>query len=164
MSLPLGTETDGLMLACLAIVMAIVIVGALYLSIRVIAHSIYRAQLAKCETQLRDNEDRLKSLMIQRGMSADEIERVLRATDGRPSVGATAPADAETTMVQTLSENGYEAADIERIMTAARRGEAIPPSAGKLVTTLAENWASADDIVRLVKARSQKTAADCASC
>ena len=90
--------------------------------------------------------------MIQRGMSADEIERVLQVEGSKVDFLGEAE-NTEAHIVEVLSENGYEATDIERILVAARIGDAIPPSAGKLVVTMAENWAKAADIERILQTR-----------
>jgi hypothetical protein len=124
-----------------------------YYVAKLIVDGVRRSQAAKLEAQARENQDRLKSLMIQRGMSADEIERVLKAEGPRPDYTREAE-DIEAAIVEVLSENGYEAEDIERILRAARGdGAAISPSAGQLVGTLAENWAKTEDIERILQTR-----------
>ncbi len=149
----LGDEgTVGLFFSASFVGVAIVVMVGCYYAIKLIADSVRRGQAAKLEAQARENQDRLKSLMIQRGMSADEIERILQAEGGKTDfLGETE--NTEARIVEVLSENGYEAADIERILVAARVGDAIPPSAGKLVVTLAENWAKPADIERVLATR-----------
>jgi hypothetical protein len=133
-------------------VAAVVLIG-LYYMVKVITDSVRRSQVAKLEAQARENQDRLKSLMIQRGMSADEIERVLKAEGGTPNY-ATDLENPEAYIVEVLSENGYEAADIERILRAARgEGDSVSASAGRLIAALAENWAKATDIERILQNR-----------
>lgn len=129
----------------------VVMVGGYY-GARLIADSVRRGHAATLEAQTRENQDRLKSLMIQRGMSADEIERVLQVEGSKVDFLGEAE-NTEAHIVEVLSENGYEATDIERILVAARIGDAIPPSAGKLVVTMAENWAKAADIERILQTR-----------
>lgn len=140
-------------LFALAVGCAIIVAVGTYYTVKLIVNGTRKSQAAKLEAQARENQDRLKSLMIQRGMSADEIERVLKA-EGSPLDFKASADDPEAYIVEVLSENGYEAADIERILRAAR-GEAgsIPASAGRLVGTLAENWAEADDIARVLQSR-----------
>lgn len=130
------------------------VVGMLgtYYVAKLIVDGVRKSGAAKLEAQARENQDRLKSLMIQRGMSADEIERVLKAEGVETDFGA-ADEDVETRIVSILSQNGYEGADIERILIAARDGGKIPAAAGRLVETLAENWAKAADIERVLKTR-----------
>jgi hypothetical protein len=126
---------------------------ATYYVAKLIVEGVRRDHAAKLEAQARENQDRLKSLMIQRGMSADEIERILQAEGSRPDYAREA-GDIEAQMVEALSENGYEAADIERILRVAR-GEsgAVSADAGKLVEILASNWAKAADIERILQTR-----------
>ena len=126
-------------------------IGAYYVT-KVIVDGVRKSQATKLEAQARENQDRLKSLMIQRGMSADEIERILQAEGSKVDFLGGAE-NTEAHIVEVLSENGYDAADIERILVAARIGDAIPPSAGKLVVTMAENWAKAADIERVLQSR-----------
>lgn len=131
---------------------AIVVMIGSYYGTKLIVDGTRRTQAAKLEAQAHENQDRLKSLMIQRGMSADEIERILRAEGNKMDFLGEAE-NAEACIVEVLSENDYDAADIERILVAARVGDAIPPSAGKLVVTMAENWAKAADIERVLQTR-----------
>jgi len=131
---------------------AIVVMVGCYYGAKLIAESVRRGQAAKLEANARENQDRLKSLMIQRGMSADEIERVLQV-EGSKIDFLGEPESTEARIVEVLSENGYGAGDIERILVAARVGNTIPPSAGKLVLTMAENWAKAADIERVLETR-----------
>lgn len=146
-------EYTGLFLGVSGVAIAIVACVGTYYVVKVIADGVRRSQATKLEAQARDNQDRLESLMIQRGMSADEIERVLKAEGSRPDFGAVVE-DAEACIVEVLSENGYSGADIERILRAARaEAGQISPPAGQLVRTLAENWAKAADIERILQTR-----------
>jgi hypothetical protein len=146
-------ELTGLFFAVALVAVPAAASAGLYYTVKVVVDGVRRSRVAKLEAQARENQDRLKSLMIQRGMSADEIERVLRAEGGTPSYAADAE-NRETYIVEVLSENGYEPQDIERILRAARgEGNSIPASAGRLVATLAENWAKAADIERILQER-----------
>ncbi len=146
-------ELTGLFFGASFVGVAVAASVCAYYMAKVIVDGVRRAQATKLEAQARENQDRLKSLMIQRGMSADEIERVLKAEGGTPSYAANVE-NTEAYIVELLSENGYEAADIERVLRAARgESDSIPASAGKLVATLAENWAKAADIERILQNR-----------
>ncbi len=136
------------------IIVAIVSATAVYYCARVFAESRTRRHIATLDAQSRENQDRLKALMIQRGMSADEIERILLARAPSPPLADQAdPSDAEQRIVTVLSENGYEGADVEQILAAARAGNQLDTTVAKMVETLAENWTKGPDIVRILKAR-----------
>jgi SOS response regulatory protein OraA/RecX len=93
-------------------------VGAGFIA-KLIVGAVRRSQAVKLEAHARENEDRLKSLMIQRGMSATEIERVLTARGPRTDFAHVAE-DAEARIVCALSDNGYKSEQIEWILRAAR--------------------------------------------
>lgn len=148
-----AAEFTGLYLGMgLATAFAVLAVGAYYVT-KVIVDGIRKAHAAKLEAQAHENQDRLKSLMIQRGMSADEIERILRAEGAKADLTGGAETG-EARIVEVLSGNGYNATDIENILRAARGdGDSIPPTVARLVESLAENWAKATDIERVLQSR-----------
>jgi len=134
---------------------AMVIAGVLgtYFIAKLIVSAVRKSQAAKLEAQARENEDRLKSLMIQRGMSAAEIERVLSARGARTDFAQVAE-DGEARIVRALSDNGYESEEIERILRAARPTDGrVPPVVGQLVEALADDQTSSSAIERVLAAR-----------
>lgn len=123
----------------------------IYFITRLVMDQRRRLRATEFAASARENQDRLKALMIQRGMSAEEIERVL----AQDTVGDFADrVDAESKMIRTLTTNGYSAGDIARISTAARNdnGYVDEPTAA-LVEGLAWNWTGAAKIVRAVNER-----------
>ena len=124
-------------------------------------------------TQWRSVEEKkieaaLKSDMLSRGMSVDEIERVLRAPASRrrsstaSGVYASKHADLEAETIRELIDTGMSASDIDRLLRAAR----ISPDAvdccdwttfrqatrrAKLLRELAQRGRSADEIERLLQ-------------
>ncbi len=155
-----GAEAfTGLFLGVSGIAMVIVtLVGCCYIT-KLIVDGVRRSHAAKLEATARENQDRLKSLMIQRGMSADEIERVLRSEGVKIDFAGEAE-NTEARIVEVLSDNSYEAADIERILGAARGGgDRISPAVGRLVVALGENWAKATDIERVLESRHKPSTA-----
>jgi chromosome segregation ATPase len=124
-------------------------VGTYYIA-KLIANAVRKSQAAKLEAQARENEDRLKSLMIQRGMSAAEIERVLNARGARTDFAQVAD-DAQARIVRAMSDNGYASEEIERVLRAARPAEGpIPPVVGQLVEALADDRADSTAIERVL--------------
>jgi hypothetical protein len=148
-----GDAVVGLYFGAAMVGVAFVAGIASYYIVKLIVDGVRKSQATKLESQARENQDRLKSLMIQRGISAEEIERILSAEGSKPDFTEPTPGS-ESRIVEVLSGNGYGAADIERILIAARsdRGE-IPPAVGNMVETLAENWAKAADIERMLQTR-----------
>ena len=149
----------GLFLGASGMGMVLLVMGGCYYITKLIIDGVRRGHITKLEAQARENQDRLKSLMIQRGMSADEIERVLRSEGGKIDFTGEAE-NPEARIVEVLSDNSYEAADIERILRAARGGDdQVSPAACRLVVAMGENWAKAADIERLLQSRGKPATA-----
>jgi len=127
----------------------------IYFCFKVTSDNRRRTRIAELQAQAAENEARLKSLMIQRGMSADEIERVLKtgAVPAPDFRGSSDEDDPEARIVKILAENGYAGDDVERILKAARVGDRVDPRSVRLVETLAENWSKASDIERVLRSR-----------
>jgi hypothetical protein len=135
------------------VLMAVVAAVGTYYIAKLIASAVRKSQAAKLEAQARENEDRLKSLMIQHGMSAAEIERVLTTRGARTDFAHVAE-DAEARIVRALSDNGYASGEIERILRAARPAEGrIPPVVGQLVEALADDQTDSTAIERVLAVR-----------
>jgi hypothetical protein len=80
------TDLTGLFFAVAGVGMVVVLSGGAYLTTKLIIRAIREGQQARLDAQARENTDRLKALMIQRGWSADEIERVLNAQGELPDL------------------------------------------------------------------------------
>lgn len=129
-----------------------VCVAAVFIVRLVLLHR-QRLRISELQAQAADNEARLKGLMLQRGMNAAEIERLLSAgNNSKLDIAAGAQGTPESRMVEILASNGYGGKDIERVLKAARE-VGIDSGAVKTVETLASNWAKSEDIERIVKAR-----------
>jgi hypothetical protein len=90
--------------------LAAVIVGPLIAIVAIVMANWRRVRVAEIDAAL-------KQQMLDKGMSAAEIEQVLQASvDSRKK----RPADVQdrTALVQEMIENGYEGADIERVLKA----------------------------------------------
>lgn len=135
-------------------ILSIVCVGCfmIYHLFRTYVENRTRRHVASLEAQARDNQDRLKSLMIQRGMSAEEIEQIL-SIQASPEIDSASSLEAEARIIQVLAENHYDGDDVERILAACRVGDRIDPATAKLVVTMAENWAKGPEIVRILESR-----------
>lgn len=123
----------------------------IYFVTRLVLDGRRRARAAQYAADARENQDRLKALMIQRGMGAEEIERVL-AQDSVGGIGE--QNDAEAKMIRTLTTNGYKASDVARIATAAKNNSGfVDEPAAAMVEGLAWNWTSASKIIRALDER-----------
>jgi hypothetical protein len=96
----------------------------------------------------------LKKSMIDRGMSAEEIERVIRS--GMPDEGSSGKAPSPGKPLAAMVEQGMSASDIEKVIES---GLHTTEDASKLVNLLAENGYSGDDIARILAALDRKRAA-----
>jgi len=94
--------------------------------------------------------------MLDCGMSADEILRVLASTKiDSPNERTAGASDPEVLIVEVLTGNHYEAGDVRRILSAARIDGRVDDSTYGVVKSLAESWAEADNIVDVLEARRQ---------
>jgi hypothetical protein len=76
-----------------------------------------------------DQENDLKRDMLGRGMSAEDIERVLRASSGASPPAAPDPvSDNEYYVVEKLVDEGKTTEDIERILRALKAGRSAEGS------------------------------------
>ncbi len=111
------------------------------------------SSLAKSWRKIHESEHlaALKQGMIERGMSADEIERVLRAA---PESAEDSPGDdAATELATKLAEHGVPAPALEQILTTFR---AASPGARKplvkTVVAMLDNGAESDQVIAAVRA------------
>jgi hypothetical protein len=77
--------------------------------------------------RLAEIEASLKHQMLEKEMSADEIERILRASSrsgGSASDSSSETDEGRVELVQNLAENGMSSEDIERILRAMQRPNA----------------------------------------
>jgi hypothetical protein len=78
--------------------------------------------LAGCRTSARrlELELQLKRDMLGRGMSAVDIERVIRASVNSAEEPAEPPLDNEAALIKRMLDDGHEVEDIERLVRAMR--------------------------------------------
>jgi len=89
-----------------------VLVGPLIAVTAVVASQWRRVRIAEMEAAL-------KQQMLDKGMSAAEIEQVLGASQGgKPSASTGNEAVDRAALVQRMVDEGYEGADIERVLKA----------------------------------------------
>lgn len=136
----------------LVLVMAI-IMGSVVLIVRIHTNSARKTRIVELEAESRENQDRLKALMIQRGMSAAEIERVLQLES--PGIAIKDPdEDPESMIVKAMSEQHYSAGDIRRVVRAAAGSpDGTTPELARIIKTMAGNWQSASDIEEYIRNR-----------
>ena len=101
----------------------------------------------------------LTSQMLARGMSADEITKVLiSASLAAGAEVAPAAADPEVRIVRILTDQSYDRDAINRILAAARIDASIDAPTIEIVRTLAESWTSASNIVNVLNERRNRRA------
>jgi len=97
-----------------------------------------------------ESELALKQDMVARGMSAEEIARVLHAGKGAKGAGALLSEHSGTKEIsELLAENSYAGDDIVQVLQAC---QGMPVDALAAVKPLIENGYSGDDIVKALKA------------
>lgn len=109
------------------------------------------ALMAWRRTRESDNRTALASLMLQRGMSAEEVERVLRACN----LAADHPeqTDPEAFLISLMKESEYSTEDVERVLDAARTNGQIDAATVKVIEGLVEQGVEGDEIETLLDAR-----------
>jgi hypothetical protein len=101
-------------------------------------------------------EAALKHDMLQRGLGAEDIERVLRASQAPAEPAATSAPAGDTSpaaLAGVLADNSYEGDDIAAILKAVAERDA-PLSAAEfaVVRKLAEEGYEGDDVVTTIRA------------
>jgi hypothetical protein len=110
-------RNPGLLIPCLAIA------GGVLIAVVAILSSAWRKH------RQAEIESALKQDMLNRGMSADEIVRVVRACAGEepaPPEAKDPVSDNEYYLVEKLVEEGKSAEEIERIIRAVKSGDGRP--------------------------------------
>ena len=99
----------------LSVVILVGLVGAIVVPIAIITTGWRRVRVAEMELAL-------KQQMLEKGMSATEIEQVMRTLGPPPATPPPVMLGNEihdkATLVQHLVDNGYAAEDIERVLKA----------------------------------------------
>lgn len=159
-SLLLGSDDE----AAMVIAIVAIVGGIGWGIIHSVNASMRKTRAAELRATAAENEARLKAMMLQRGMSADEIERVLNAQSEElarirryDEDDMTGAKTAEERITATLASNGYEGADIERILRAAKSRGPIKPELVGMIRSLAGSWTSGKDIERIVLAQVNAT-------
>src|SRR5262249_38110842 len=105
-------------------------------------------------------ESSLKQQMLDRGMSAADIEQVMNAGKKKTNCWSEAvftgnAAIDKATLVKTMAENGYDGKDIERVLKAFQeqpgRGHPVAELAA-VASKMVQNWNSAEEIEQVLKA------------
>jgi hypothetical protein len=102
-----------------------------------------RVRLAAVQAQITATEAALKQQMIERGMSAEDIVRVLQTTQSRPIEAV------HTDIGELMAENSYEAADILQVVQGWER---LSSSVQATVRAMVEQQYEGADIVKVVEA------------
>ncbi len=108
----------------------------------------------------KDQEHALKREMLAKGLSADEIERVIQASaenKARPSAVDASPAKGagfdKTRLVQSLIEQGMDAAGIEQLLRAlSEYADDELPAKVVAIESMVEQGMEAGDIERVIRA------------
>jgi hypothetical protein len=113
-----------------------------------------------------EHRTRLTAMMLERGMTAEQIEKVIQAgfigRDVESDADKSTPADGdpEVRIIAHLAECHYEAEDSQKIVAAARRNGRIDEATVRIIETLASNWEDTDAIVKLLEARRDRLGAN----
>jgi hypothetical protein len=100
-----------------------------------------------------DTRSALVGMMLQRGMSAADIERVMTACCGQD---AGTDGDPEAYIIGLMKENQYSGDDVERVLDAARKNGSIDAAAVKIIESLVEEGVEGREIETLLDARSPR--------
>lgn len=132
----------------------VLIVAIIFFSIMVVGVTCF---IARAWSRVRTSEDRtaLLGMMLQRGMSAADIERVMNSSTGTGDIGDTGP---DVGIVTLMKEYEYKGEDIERVLDAARTNGRIDSAALKIVETLVEQGAKVGEIEGILEARRMQPA------
>jgi hypothetical protein len=132
----------------LLIPLALTVCGALVGLVAILAHQWRAVRRAEMEAALKQD-------MLKRGLSAEEIERVLRASEKPPeeAAGEDPISDNEYYLVEKMVEEGRPAGDIERLVQALKStGTAVSDNEYYVIEKMLEEGKTAEDIERVVRA------------
>ena len=132
----------------LLIPLALTVCGALVGLVAIIAHQ-WRA-VRRTEMELA-----LKQDMLKRGLSVEEIERVLRASEKPPEEPAKPDpiTDNEYAVVEKMVEEGRPAADVERLVKLIRStGGGVSDNEYALIEKMIDEGKPAEEIERVIRA------------
>jgi hypothetical protein len=132
---------------------------ALILGLAAIVFCVWIIATAWKRVRQSEHRVRLTALLIERGIDPTQAETLLRAAMTLNLDDASAAqATPEARLVTHLTDNCYGGADVERVLSAARRGGEIDPGAVAIVKTMSENWVEAAEIARVLESRSSRSA------
>jgi hypothetical protein len=80
-----------------------------------------RVRREECRTRQVETEAALKQQMIERGMSADEMVRVLESGHMKPASDEEKRAKQDVALMQQMIDNGMSADEIVRVLDTARK-------------------------------------------
>jgi len=95
--------------------------GLLIPIVAIISTQWARVRREECRTRQAEAEAALKQEMIQRGMSADEIIRVLDCGVSKPPSDEERRARKDSALMQQMIDNGMSADEIVRVLETARK-------------------------------------------
>jgi hypothetical protein len=132
----------------LLIPLAAIVCGAIVGLVAIIAHQ-WRA-VRRTEMELA-----LKQDMLNRGLSVEEIERILRASGTPPEEPAKPDpiTDNEYAFVEKMVEEGRTAAEVERLVTLLRStGGGMSDNEYALIEKMLEEGKTVEEIERVIRA------------
>jgi hypothetical protein len=114
------------------------------------------------QARLREQENHLKRDLVAKGVPADEIERIIKATAGEtkasPQAAAetirpTGPGADRALLVKLLCEQGMEGGDVERLLRAVSEypDEQLPAKIAA-IHSMVENGMEVGDVERVLRA------------
>jgi hypothetical protein len=115
----------------------VAVVGGLLIPIiAIISTQWARVRRDELRARQAETEAVLKQQMIERGMNADEIVRVLESGQMRPASDEEKRAKKDVALMQQMIDNGMSAEEIVRVLETARRKTLHPERDGKVPAPL----------------------------
>ena len=112
--------------------------------------------------RIKESADRAKMLgeMLRRGMSAEEITRILLAVQVTADESSEDEIDPDETpeayVVKCLTDGWYGAEDIKQVLDAAHSHCGLDESTISIIETLAEGGTDTESIVQVLESRQKK--------
>jgi hypothetical protein len=110
--------------------------GLLIPIVAIISAQWARVRREECRTRQAETEAALKQQMIERGMSADEMVRVLESGQMKPASDEEKRAKQDVALMQQMIDNGMSADEIVRVLETARKKALHPVKDEKIPVPL----------------------------
>ncbi len=130
----------------------LLLAGVVAFCVWVVTHAWRRVRTARHRAEV-------AALALQRGMSAQDVTRIVLALQLEEDDDDT-PISDEAALIKPLTDACYNGDDVRRILAAARDSGEIDAAAIELVKALASNWSETDVIVEALRGRKRRSSAN----